>query len=108
MGHCLGLMHGRGSWFDGMLSLRDTYGIPHVTLNGGIAVGRCNGEPPRKYMDLIYEYSKDACPQTGWGNDKDEDYHKSGVLTDRDYRDMPNCGDYLRDRDYIEKRKING
>lgn len=92
MGHCLGLERGPRSGV--YLSLRDENGSPHVTLEKSyfssrhLAIGRCNGQPPDHYINLIREWNPEVIPQINWGRDTDSTYHNDGILTDVDYRDL--------------------
>jgi hypothetical protein len=112
MGHCLGTKDDIGCWsaWD-FYSLREPDGTPHVTL--GLcqdsdelnAWGRCNKWPKPEYVTLISEW-KVPVPEH-WakaGVDDDDAYHNTGMLDDRDYRDIE-LGRAWRDADWRERRE---
>lgn len=105
MGHCLGGVDSHGC--NGpYLSLREPDGTPHVTISGSILYGRCNAYPKEEYVLLIKEFIPNPRKPsfTRWGEDNDTDYHKNGLLDDRDYRDMV-YGASWRGKDWYSKRK---
>lgn len=118
MGHCLGGVHGRGSY--ACASLREPDGTPHVTFvfEGGGAHGRCNAFPV-KYMHLVNEWREhlgldpytDAYIKANakgyWGVDDDDEYHENHKLDDRDYRDLAG-GAPWRDAAWRKKRGNDG
>lgn len=113
MGHCLGGPDARGCGNYTYLSLRESDGTPHVTVQetsrGLIPYGRCNRFPKSEYVRLIQEYAfplgKNVVDDGCWLREIDDDreYHELGKLNDSDYRDRE-VGRQWRDQDWQRKR----